>query len=90
MRGGTLVLVVQSDLLETTSTRVVVPLVETGRSGRGLQSLNPTITIGKQELVLLPQQLATVKVQEISEVVANVAHDRDRITRAIDALLSGI
>lgn len=89
-RGGSIVVVVQSDLLEETATRVVVPLVKEGRSGRGLRSLNPEIVVGGVPLILLPQQLATITVREVAEIIANVAPERDRITRAVDALLSGI
>ena len=88
--GGTLVVVAQSDLLDDVATRVVIPLVEKGRSGRGLRSLNPVIEFAGSSLMLMPQQLATVSVRELSDEIGSAAFARDEITRAVDALLSGV
>ena len=82
--------IAQSDLLDETSTRVVIPLLEEGRSGRGLRSLNPVIEFAGSSLMLVPQQLATVSVHELSDEVGFAAYARDEITRAVDALLSGV
>lgn len=83
-------MVVQSDLLEAVDSRVVIPLVAEGTRGPGLRSLNPKLEVGGDTLMLLPQQMATVIVRELGGPVARLDHERDRITRAIEALLSGI
>ena len=88
--GGTLVVVVQSDLLEEIGTRVVMPLVADGSRGRGLKTLNPRVEIEGKAMLLLPQQLATVRVRDLGQPVVSLEHERDRITRALDALLSGV
>ena len=88
--AGTLVVVIQSDLLDAMRTRVVVPLLAAGHAGRPLRWLNPEIVLGRERMVLMPQLLATLTVTELGEQVGSVAHARDAITRALDALLSGL
>lgn len=68
----------------------MAPLLPQGAAGRGLRSLNPEMAIGDERLVLMPQLLATLAVAELGERVGSLAHQRDDITRALDALLSGV
>ncbi len=88
--GGTLVVVLQSDLLDAMRTRVVVPILPTGAAGRPMRGLNPEIRLGEEILVLMPQLLATLTLAELGDPVGSVAHLRDTITRAVDTLLSGV
>ena len=88
--GGTLVVVIQSDLLEATRTRVVAPLLPAGAAGRPMRGLNPEIRLGAETLVLMPQLLATLTVSELGDPVGSAAHLRDDITRAVDTLLAGV
>ncbi len=85
-----LVVVIQSDLLEAITTRVVAPLLPRGTAGRGLQSLNPEVIVEGEPLLLMPQLLATLTTAELGTRIASLAENRDAITRALDALLSGI
>ena len=88
-RSGVLVVVIESDRLSKGTTRVVIPLVPA--SGRiAIRHLNPLVGFEEREFMLSPQQVATVAVAELGRPVGNLAHERDRITRAIDMLLSGI
>lgn len=87
---GTLVVVVQNDILEVFALRVVVPLFQPGRFGPAMKWLNPQIVIDGQAYVLYPQFIASLSLSELREVVANVASSRDVITRALDTLLSGV
>ena len=90
MTDGTKVVVIQSDLLEAMATRVVAPLLPRGNAGRSLKSLTPEVMIGAETLVFMPQLLATLTTIELGDRISNVGAHRDEITRALDALLSGI
>ena len=84
-------MVVQSDLFEEMRTRVVVPLLPPAMlDGGKTQSLNPALAVGGEVLVLVPQLMATLTRPELGERVGSLAPERDTITRAIDALLSGV
>lgn len=88
-RNGVLVVVIESNLLTVGTTRVVMPIVPA--SGRiAVRHLNPKVDIGGGKFMLSPQQIATVAVVELSEPLGTLAHERDRITRALDTLLSGV
>jgi toxin CcdB len=83
--------VIQSDLLEAVRTRVVVPLLPVEMvQGAEVQSLNPKLAADGEILVLMPQLTATLTLSELGERVESLAHERDAITRAVDALLSGV
>ena len=88
--GGTLVVVVQSDLLADISTRVVVPLVEPEAPGAQIRRLNPILPLGDRNVMLLTQQIATLTSRELGAAVGSLSHVRDDIVRAIDTLLSGV
>lgn len=89
-KRGLLVVVIQNDLLDEISTRVVAPLLPAGRAGAPMRSLNPTFEVGEETVVLMPQLLATIAVADLGPRVASLVHMRDEITRALDALLSGV
>jgi len=88
--GGTLVVVIQSDLLEAMQTRVVMPLLSTGEAGRRMRGLNPEVSVGEATAVLMPQLTATLTIAELGTPVGSVAYARDAIVRAVDMLLSGV
>ncbi|WP_138472959.1 CcdB family protein [Poseidonocella sp. HB161398] len=88
--GGQLVVILQSDLLDGLRTRVVAPLVPRGRVERVLAGLNPVVTLPEGAFLLMPQLAATLSLAELGERAGSLAAMRDEITRAVDALLSGI
>lgn len=84
----TLAVVIQSDLLEETKTRVVMPLLPKGAAGRPMHRLNPAIE-GKA-YVMMPQLLATISLDELGQPMSSIAAHRDDVTHAIDTLLAGV
>jgi toxin CcdB len=72
---------IQSGLLDTMATRVVIPLLPRQAAPPPAKALNPVLTIGGVEHVLMTQNIATVPLALV---------ERDQIVRAIDALLSGL
>lgn len=90
IQGGGLVVVLQNDLLDQLQTRVVAPLVPAHSVERVLQSLNPSVTLGEETYLIMPQLAATLTLAEMGERVGSLAMMHDAIVRALDALLSGI
>ncbi|MCR8548378.1 CcdB family protein [Salipiger sp. P9] len=90
MGDGTLVTVLQSDLLDGLQTRVVAPLIPADQIGRVMAPLNPSVQVGAERFLLMPQLAATLTVAELGERVGSLAVMRDEIVRALDALLSGV
>lgn len=88
--NGGLVVVLQNDLLDQIQTRVVAPLVSATVFEQVMQSRNPTITLGEESYVFMPQLAATLTMGELGEKVGSLDIVRDTIVRALDALLSGV
>ena len=88
--AGTLVVVVQSDLLGDMATRVVIPLLPLSPSIRPAQRLNPIITVEGRPHILLTQQIDTVHARALGPALANAAAQRDAVIRAIDVLITGV
>ncbi len=82
---------IQSDLLDSLATRVVVPLCKTGLlKGRLAERLNPVFEVDGHELAMLTPELAGVSGKILGEPVANLAIERRAIVAALDILISGI
>lgn len=66
--SGVLVVDVQSDLLNPTSTRVVVPLIPaTALIGAQPGRLTPSFVVEGQAVMLLPLQMAAVPLRELGQ-----------------------
>lgn len=64
--SGVVVVDVQSDLLNPTTTRVVVPLVAApGELGAQPSRLTPILSVEGQTLILLPLQMAAIPLREM-------------------------
>lgn len=90
MAGGSLVVVLQSDLLDQLRTRVVAPLVRAGSVQRVMPTLNPSVTVGDETYIVMPQLAATLTRAELGTRIGSLDMMRDDIVHAADALLSGI
>ena len=80
---------IQSDVLSALRSRVVVPLVPLGRFGKPMTRLNPVFEIDGTSHVMATTDLAGVDSRMLGRIVASLAGERDRITRAVDFLLQG-
>lgn len=83
-------LVLQSDLLHAIGTRVVAPLLPADLAAVPASHLNPEIVFDTTRLLLMPQLMATLSPAELGSVLGSLEHERDRILRAVDVLLTGI
>lgn len=84
------VLDIQSDLLATLATRVVVPFVSTKKYGKAITRLHPTATIAGVEYVLKFHDLAAVPATVLLRPVDSLAHRRAELIAALDLLFTGV
>ena len=84
------VLDVQSSLLDSLPSRVVIPLAEPRAIEKlPILRLNPRVSIGARELIALTQDLAPVPRSMLKRPVANLSPQRDEILAALDFLFTG-
>ena len=86
---GALVLILQHDLLADMATRAVCLVLPDSSPAPTIAALGPIVTAGDLRLRIVPHVLATLTLPELGQRITNVAHDRDRIIRALDVILSG-
>ena len=84
-----LVIDVQAELLSYLDSRAVVPLYPEGKVGPTLTQLNPILEIGGSRFVFFPQQIAALPRRTLRQPIASLAEHHDKITRALDILLTG-
>lgn len=82
---------VQSELLDSLATRVVVPLCKPGiLKGRLAERLNPVFEVEGREVAMLTPELAGVPVKALGEPIANLSSQRGAIIAALDLVITGI
>ena len=88
--SGSVVVVIQNDLLADLQTRVVAFLAQDRMDSELFQYLTPQITVEGINYTLEMHSLATVSLKELGTKLGDMRDQRDKLIRAIDALLSGI
>jgi len=82
---------VQSDLLDTLATRVVVPMCRPELlKGKLAERLNPVFQVESRKMVMLTPELAGVSRKALGEPVVNLAGQRPAIIAALDLVITGI
>lgn len=86
-----LLLDVQTNLLESLQTTVVVPLImyETNKD-KALNQLTPRLTIEGTDYLMLTPQLAGISRKELGQAIGDAEYARAEIINAMDFLLTGI
>ena len=87
VRGISLVVEMQSDLLEDIQTVIVAPLTPTDRLPP-IREVNPPLYFEGQEMALRLEQLISIPRSRLGSVVGNILGDECQIVRALDRLLS--
>lgn len=90
---GLLVVDVQSDLLNPTSTRVVVPLIPAvDLNGVQPGRLTPILEIDGQKMMLLPLQMAAVPLREMSPQPLRILTEQEvyLVRGALGVLFEGV
>ena len=81
---------VQSDLLESLNTRVVVPLTKSAAlTKKPVSHLTPEISFDGDRYVLMTPQLAGINRTELGSATGSLVGERQTILAALDFLLTG-
>jgi toxin CcdB len=80
---------VQSDLVDTRRSRVVVPLVDAVAFGRPAARLNPLVEVEGRQCVFAAAEIAALPVRELGARVTSLAERRDELLAALDLLIFG-
>jgi toxin CcdB len=83
------VAILQSDLAETGRDRVVAPLAPRAAMPSLAGRLIPIVQVENQDYALLVPSLTALPVADLRQVIATLAHDRERILAALDYLFIG-
>jgi len=82
---------IQSNLLESLNSRVVIPLTPSRYlDDRSISTLCPTTTILGDTYVLLTHQMTSVPISALQESVVSLDELHDEIIAAVDLLITGI
>jgi toxin CcdB len=86
-----LLLDIQSPLLDSLATCVVVPLAPLGRQApTPIARLMPVLEIGSARYVMVSPQLAGVPRQALGPVAGDASAQRTAIVAALDLLFTGV
>lgn len=88
-KGQGLLLVIQSNLLDYLSTRVVVPLLPVKAAGTDMERLHPIFVIEERRYLMATQLMAALTISELGPPVGSLDHEHDRIMAALAMLISG-
>ena len=88
-RATPFVAILQSDLAETGRDRVVAPLAPRAAMPSLAGRLIPIVQVENQDYALLVPSLTALPVADLRQVIATLAHDRERILAALDYLFIG-
>ncbi len=89
LKGGMLVVDLQTDLIGIEASRIVAPLREEGRYV-AFPGLTPKVEIEGETWIVRVQELAAVPGAELRDLVASLAAERDALKRALDILIDGV
>ncbi|MFW5975272.1 MAG: CcdB family protein [Desulfosalsimonas sp.] len=80
---------VQAELLDTLSTRVVVPLLSAAYAEKPIKHLNPLLTVNETAVLMSTAEMAGISVQSMGKKIGTLKYKRDEIIAAIDFLFTG-
>ena len=88
--GIPMVVVVQSDLLESLGTRLVVPLATAEFAGPTPEKLCPMMTVQGQRLRALAHFAAPLPARQLKKRIDNIALQANVLVAALDVVLTGV
>lgn len=80
---------VQPDHLDVLATRIVVPLIAAVGGPAVIKGLTPVFTVEGEAWMMITYQLASIERRALGPVLGNLSAEQDRITAALDLLLTG-
>ncbi|RZM25111.1 MAG: CcdB-like protein [Sphingomonas sp.] len=87
LADGGLVVDCQADFLGDIATRFIIPLLPPGEAPPANVRINPTFDVRGEQLVLVTQFAAAIRVAELRTRVGSLDHEHLRVTGAIDVLI---
>ena len=81
---------VQSDLIDTAGSRVVVPLITPAQAGILIKHLMPEFSVAGKRTVMDTAQITSVPLQMLGKPVDDLSTERLTILAALDMLTHGI
>lgn len=89
LKGGQLVVDLQTDLIGIEASRIVAPLREAGQYA-AFPGLTPTVEVEGTLWIVRVQELAAVPGADLRDTVGSLADHRDALKRALDILIDGV
>ena len=89
LKGGQLVVDLQTDLIGIDASRIVAPWREASRYV-AFPGLTPAVAFEGTTLIVRVQELAAVPGAELRDQVGSLADHRDALKRAMDILIDGV
>jgi toxin CcdB len=77
---------VQSELLQSLATRIVIPLIQIDSINHPVDILNPVVRIGNENLYLSSAQLCSINKRRLGKRISNVANQRAIIDSSMGLL----
>ncbi|MBF0416159.1 MAG: CcdB family protein [Magnetococcales bacterium] len=81
---------VQSNLMDTLQTRIVIPLYPMDSRHKLIRGLNPTVDLFGGMFFLSTPEMAAVHVRELKQPTGSLFEMRNQIMAAMDLLFTGI
>ncbi len=88
LRDGELVVDVQSDLIDGTGSRIVLPLMPPAGMPRPAPRLHPIVTFDGMDHVVASHLISAVPSNVMGPPLGSLRDHADSLTRAIDTLLT--
>ena len=89
LKGGQLVVDLQTDLIGIEASRIVAPLRDAGRY-TAFPGLTPSVEVEGTAWIVRIQELAAVPGAELGAPVGSLVDHRDALKRALDILIDGV
>lgn len=89
LKGGQLVVDLQTDLIGIDASRIVAPLREAGRYA-AFPGLTPAVEVEGAAWIVRVQEMASVPGGDLGAPVGSLAGHRDALKRALDILIDGV
>lgn len=86
---GVYYLDVQTDILPTMNTRLVVPLVPVAGGPRPIRRLHPIIIVDGVELMVATHRMVSVPHRSLGPPIASARQHYDQVVAAIDMVFNG-
>lgn len=81
---------VQSSLLDSLDTRLVIPLALTSRfKDKLIKNLTPELTIKSKKYIVLTPQMASIHKNNLGEPIMDLSANHNTFISAIDFLITG-